>query len=61
VLRVRCSNIIVFNARAPNEKSDDSKDCFYEELEQVFDHFFDTFLVSNGWKQGDALSFFNFA
>jgi hypothetical protein len=21
------------------EKSDDSKDCFYEELEQVFDHF----------------------
>ena len=25
---------------APNdEKSDDSKECFYEELEQVFDHF----------------------
>jgi hypothetical protein len=39
VLRGRCCNIIVFNARAPSEKSDDSKDGFYEELEQVFDHF----------------------
>jgi len=30
----------MFNAHAPSEKkSDDSKDSFYEELEQVFDHF----------------------
>jgi hypothetical protein len=35
-LRGRWCNIIVLNARAPNEeKSDDSKDSFYEELEQV--------------------------
>ena len=33
-------NIIILNVHAPNEdKSDDSKDSFYEELEQVFDHF----------------------
>jgi len=31
---------IVLNMHAPSEeKSDDSKDSFYEELEQVFDHF----------------------
>jgi len=31
--------IIVLNVRAPSEeKSDDSKDSFYEELEKVFDH-----------------------
>jgi hypothetical protein len=31
---------IVLNVHAPSEeKSDDSKDIFYEELEQVFDHF----------------------
>jgi len=30
-------NIIVLNVHAPSEeKSDDSKDSFYEELEQVF-------------------------
>jgi len=40
VPRGRCCNIIVFNARAPSEeKSYDSKDCFYGELEQVFDRF----------------------
>jgi endonuclease/exonuclease/phosphatase family metal-dependent hydrolase len=40
VLRGRWCNIIVLNAHAPTEeKSDDSKDSFYEELEQVFDHF----------------------
>jgi hypothetical protein len=40
VLRGRWCNIIVLNVHAPNEdKSDDSKDSFYEELEQVFDHF----------------------
>ena len=40
VLRGRWCNIIVLNVRAPSEdKSDDSKDSFYEELEQVFDHF----------------------
>ena len=40
VLRGRWRNIIVLNVHAPSEdKSDDSKDSFYEELEQVFDHF----------------------
>ena len=39
VLRGRW-NIIVLNAHAPSqEKSDESKDSFYEELERVFDHF----------------------
>jgi hypothetical protein len=33
-------NIIVLSVRAPSEeKSDDSKDSFYGELEQVFDYF----------------------
>jgi exonuclease III len=40
VLRGRWCNIIVLNVHAPTEeKSDDLKDRFYEELEQVFDHF----------------------
>ena len=40
VLRGRSCNVIVLNAHAPTEeKSDDSKDSFYEELDQVFDHF----------------------
>ena len=40
VLRGRWCNIIVLNVNAPSEdKSDDSKDSFYQELEQVFDHF----------------------
>ena len=40
VLRGRWCNIIVLNVHAPSgEKSDDSKDSFYEELEQDFDHF----------------------
>jgi hypothetical protein len=40
VLRGRWCNIIVLNAHAPTEeKSDDSKDSFDKELEQVFDHF----------------------
>ena len=40
VLRGRCCNITVLNVHAPSEdKSDDSKDSFYKELEQVFDHF----------------------
>ena len=40
VLRGRWCNIIVLNVHAPSEeKSDNSKDSFYEELEQVFDHF----------------------
>ena len=40
VLRGRWCNIIVLNVHAPSkEKSDGSKDSFYEELEQVFDHF----------------------
>ena len=37
VLRGRWFNIIVLNVHAQSEdKSDDSKDSFYEELEQVF-------------------------
>jgi hypothetical protein len=40
VLRGRWCNGIVLNACAPTEeKSDDSKDSFYEELEQVYDYF----------------------
>ena len=40
VLRGRWCNIIVLNVHAPSEeKSDESKDSFYEELAQVFDHF----------------------
>jgi len=40
VLRGRWCNIIVLNVHAPSEdKSDDSKDRFYEELEQGFDNF----------------------
>jgi len=40
VLRGRWCNIIVLNVRGSCEqKSDDSKDSFYDELGQVFDHF----------------------
>ena len=40
VLRGHWRNIIVVNVHAPSEeKSDEAKDIFYEELEQVFDHF----------------------
>jgi len=40
VLRGRWRNIIVVNVHAPSEeKSDEAKDSFYEESEQVFDHF----------------------
>ena len=40
VLRGRWCHIIVLNVLATDEeKSDDSKDSFYEELEQGFDHF----------------------
>jgi hypothetical protein len=40
LLRGHWSNISVLNVHAlTEEKSDDSKDRFYEELEQVFDHF----------------------
>ena len=39
VLRGRWCKIIALNMRAPSEeKSDDSKDSFYEELEQFFNH-----------------------
>ena len=38
VLRSRWCKIIALNEHAPSEeKSDDSKDSFYEELEKVFD------------------------
>jgi len=40
VLKGRWRNIIVVNVHAQSEeKSDESEDSFYEELEQVFDHF----------------------
>ena len=40
VLRGRWLHIILVNVHAPSEeKSDESKDSFYEELEQVFNHF----------------------
>jgi len=40
ILRGSWCNIIVLNVHAPSEeKSDDSKDSFHFELEQVFDHF----------------------
>jgi hypothetical protein len=40
VLRGCWCNIIVLNAHAPTEeKGDDPKDSFYEELEEVFDNF----------------------
>ena len=40
VLRDRWCNIIPVNVHAPSkEKSEESRDSFYEELEQVFDHF----------------------
>jgi len=40
VLRGRWRNITPVNVHAPSEeKSEESKDSFYEELEQVFDHF----------------------
>jgi hypothetical protein len=39
VLRGHWCNIIVLNVHAPSEeKSDDSKESFYEELEQFFYH-----------------------
>jgi hypothetical protein len=40
ILRGRWCNIIVLNVHAPTEdKIDDIKDRFYEELEQVYDKF----------------------
>ena len=43
VLRGRWLNIILVNVHASSEeKSEESKDSFYEELEQVFDHFLST-------------------
>jgi hypothetical protein len=40
VLKGRWFNMIVLNVHAPSEeKNDDSKDSFYEELGQVFYHF----------------------
>ena len=40
VLRGHWCNIIVLNVHAPSEeKSDDTKESFYVELEQVFNHF----------------------
>jgi hypothetical protein len=47
VLRGHWCSIIVLKVHAPTEeKSDDSKDSFNEELEHVFDHF-PTYLMKN--------------
>jgi hypothetical protein len=39
VLRGHWCNIVLNAHALTEEKNDDSKDSFYEELEQVFDHF----------------------
>jgi len=40
MLRGRWLHIILVNVHAPSdEKSEELKDSFYEELEEVFDHF----------------------
>jgi hypothetical protein len=40
ILRGRWFHIIVLNVRAPTEdKTDDVKDSFYEELERIYDKF----------------------
>jgi hypothetical protein len=40
ILRGRWFHIIVLNVQAPTEdKTDDVKDCFYEELKRIFDKF----------------------
>ena len=40
VLRGRWCNIVALNVNVPSEeKSDNGKESFYEELEQGFDHF----------------------
>ena len=40
VLIGRWCNVTVLNVNVPSEeKSDDSKDSFYEDLDQAFDHF----------------------
>jgi hypothetical protein len=43
ILRGRWCSIIVLSSHVPvEENSDDSKDSFYDELEQIFDHFLRT-------------------
>jgi hypothetical protein len=45
VLKGRWCNIIVLNVHAPTEeKSDDSRDSFYEQLEKAFNHFPKSFI-----------------
>jgi hypothetical protein len=40
ILRCRWCDVIVLNVHAPNEdKCDETKDRFYEELERAFDQF----------------------
>jgi hypothetical protein len=40
ILRGRCCHIIVLNVHVPTEdKTDDVKDSFYDELQRVFDKF----------------------
>jgi len=39
VLRGHWFHIIVVNVHAPSEEKSESKESFYEELQQVFDHF----------------------
>ena len=60
VLRGRWCNIIVLNVHAPSEeRSDDSKDSFYEELEHVFFYHFPKYRTKillgdfkpHGWRE----------
>jgi predicted nucleotidyltransferase len=48
VLGDHCCDIVVLNVHAHSEdKSDDSNESFYKELEQVFDHFCKYILYKN--------------
>jgi hypothetical protein len=64
ILRGRWCNIIVLNVHVPCEdKSDDIKDSFYEELARVFDQFprYDMYVcmylfTANGPKSGGRIT-----
>ena len=61
VLRGRWCNVTFLNVRAPSEeKTDDSKRCFYVELEQIFDNFpkFDTKILTGDYNAKDGRGIF---
>jgi hypothetical protein len=54
-LKVRWCDIIVMNVHAATEGKDDvKKDSFYEELEQVFDHYVSEEVLS-GYQPGNVV------